>query len=309
MRRYFVTSVAALLLAGLLPGVLAAKDAEVTMRVAAGKPSKANYDLVLPRIAQQASGHHLTLTAVETDGSVESTQLVCSGKAEAGIVQRDAADAVQRESANNCAGKISVASQPLYPYYGFLIVSAKAPSDKLETLVSRLPAGKTLNIAVGDEGSGGAVTMKYILKADPAWKRSINPVSEGLDSALRDIKLGSLDGFFVMDAFDSPLIQTVKGSKDFMIADVRPPEAFFATKDWNGRAMYAQATIAPGFFRSTKTITVDAILIANSRFIHSRDDNGPAAAQALSDAADRATASIIADTHTPKDWVSVQSKP
>jgi TRAP-type uncharacterized transport system substrate-binding protein len=134
-------------------------------------------------------------------------------------------------------------------------------------------------------------------------------VDEGLDSALRDIKLGSLDGFFVMDAFDSPLIQQVKGSKDFEIADIRPPEAFFATKDWNGRPMYAPATVAPGIFRSTKTITVDAILIANTRFIHSREENGPMAAQALSDAADRATASIIADTHTPKDWVSVQAKP
>lgn len=283
------------------------QDTHVEMQIACGKLDKANCAVVLPRIAEQASTSNLTLTPIESEGSFESATGVCLGLVQGAIVQRDAADLRARQA--DCAGKVDGVGKPLYPYYGFLVISANAPYDTLDKLVRNTPSGKTLNIAVGADGSGGAVTMSYILRADPDWKRVVTPKNYGLETALQRVKDGSLDGFFVMDAPSSPLIDQIaqdkdaKGKQTFQFADVRPNSAFYKIKDWNGRPIFQEAVVIPGTFRSTKSVSVDAVMIAANSFRENREKNGPRAVEALAGAIDRASASILADTHTPRDWV------
>ena len=284
----------------------------IDMQVACGKLDKANCAQVLPRIAEQAASSNLGLTAVESEGSLESSTGVCLGLVESAIVQRDAADLRSRQA--DCAGKIDGVGKPLYPYYGFLVLSAGAPYENLERLVEHVPTGKTLNVAVGEDGSGGAVTMGYILRANPDWKRVISTKNYGLETALQRIKDGSLDGFFVMDAPGSPLIDRIANEKDangrrvFQFGDIRPGTAFYNTKDWAGRPMFQEAVVTPGTFRSTKSVSVDAVMIVNNQFRENRAKNGPKAVDALAAAIDRGSASIFADTKTPRDWVPASAK-
>jgi len=279
--------------------------ARAEMQVACGKLDKANCAQVLPRIAEQVAGS-VALTPIESEGSFESATGVCLGLVEAAIVQRDAADLRSRQA--DCAGKIDSVGRPLYPYYGFLVLRADAPYDTLDKLVRNTPEGKTLTIAVGADGSGGAVTMGYVLRADPEWKRVATTRNYGLETALQRLRDGSLDAFFVMDAPGSPLIDQIgsdkdaKGNRVFQFGDMRPNRAFYAIKDWSGRPMYQEAVVTPGTFRSTKSVSVDAGMIVGNGFREDRAKNGPKAVDALAAAIDRAQAAIYADTKTPRDW-------
>lgn len=286
--------------------------AHVEVQIACGKLDKSNCAQVLPRIAEQSASSNVGLKAVESEGSYESATGVCLGLVEGAIVQRDAADLRARQA--DCAGKIENVGKPLYPYYGFLILSANAPYDTLDRLVSHTPEGKTLNIAVGAEGSGGAVTMGYILRSEPTWKRVVTTREYGLETALQRIKDGSLDGFFVMDAPGSPLIDQISSEKDakgnlvFQFGDVRPGSSFYGMKDWSGRPMFQEAVVTPGLFQSTKSVSVDAVMIVANAFREDRAKNGPKAVEALASAIDRAGASIFADTKTPRDWTPASAR-
>ena len=287
---------------------LAKTKQAAVMQIACGKLDKANCAVVLPRIAEQASGAGLTLKPLESEGSFESATGVCLGLAEGAIVQRDAADLRARRP--DCAGKIDGVGGALYPYYGFLVVGANAPYDTLEKLVDHTKEGQTLSIAVGASGSGGAVTFGYILRARPEWQRAIQTKDYGLETALQRVRDGNLDGFFVMDAPNSPLIDKIANEKDahgravFQFADVRPGKPFYKLTDWRGRPMYQEAVVTPGFFRSTKSVSVDAVVIVGNEFREDRAKNGPASVEALADAIERAEPSILAETKTPKDWMA-----
>ena len=297
-----------------LSGALAANGAvkPVAMRVACGKLDKANCAQVLPRLAQQTAGEHVELKPFESTGSTESATGVCLGLVDGAILQNDAVDLRARQP--DCAGKVDVVGRPLYPYYGFLVVSAAAPYDTITRLIEHLPKGKALTVAVGENGSGGAVTMSNLLKYDPAWKAAVATVDYGLETALGRVKDRSLDGFFVMDAPDSPLIEritaekTADGKPAFKFADVRPSDALYAVKDWAGRPMYQEAVVTPGFLRSTKSVSVDAVVVAANQYREDRKAGGPRVVDALATAINKASAAIIADTKTPRDWTPASAR-
>lgn len=283
-----------------------ANAARMAIEVACGKLEKSNCAQVLPRIAEQSAPAGLSLNPVESEGSVESSTGVCMGEVPAAIVQRDAAD--QRRRSADCVGKYEPVGKALYPYYGYLVTAAASRYDGLGELLDDTPQGKARTIAAGALGSGGQVTLGYMLRANPEWKRVANVANYGLETALQRIVDGSVDAFFVMDGPGSELIEQIrtavdaKGKPLYKFMDVRPGRAFYATKDWGGRFLYQEVVLEGGLFHSTKTVSVDALMIVNNDFRESRAKGGPRAAQVLAEAIDRAQAGIFADTKTPRDW-------
>jgi hypothetical protein len=129
-----------------------------------------------------------------------------------------------------------------------------------------------------------------------------------VDTALRRVTDGGLDAFFVMDALDSDLLETIRSSTDkngrpmYKFLDLRPGKAFFDIRDWSGRRLFQQVVLEGGLFSSTKTVSVDAIVIVNNAFREDRQKGGPLAIERLATAIDHAQAAIMADTKTPRDW-------
>lgn len=276
------------------------------VEVACGRLDKANCAQVLPRVAEQAMQAGLSLRPAESQGSVESAQGVCQGLVPAAIVQRDAADAQARKP--ECMGRFDVVGKPVYPYYGFLVVAASRPEGGLQEMVANTPQGKNLKISAGGAGSGGQVTMDYMLRANAAWKRVITLAGASADTALVLVKDGALDGLFVMEAPNSPLLETIrtavdaKGKALFKFVDIRPGDAFYGIKDWGGRPMFQQQTLVSGWFGDTKVPSVDAVFIADNAFREDRAKGGPQSVAKLSEAIDRAQAAVFAETNTPRDW-------
>lgn len=285
-----------------------ANDAsKITMEVACGKLQKSNCAQVLPRIAEQSTPAGLALSPVESEGSLESATGVCKGVVPAAIVQRDAAD-LRRRSAD-CVGRYEPVGKALYPYYGYLVAAAGSRYATLADMIDDTPQGKVRTIAAGANGSGGQVTLGYMLRANPAWKRAVSVAEFGVETALQRITDGSVDGFFVMDGPGSDLVDQIKTAVDasgnplYKFLDVRPGRQFYATKDWSGRNLYQEVVLAGGFFHSTKTVSVDALMIVSDSFREDRAKGGPRAVGLLAEAIDRAQAAVFADTKTPRDWV------
>lgn len=290
----------------------AAGAAKVTVEVACGKLEKSNCAQVLPRIAEQGTSEGLTLSPVESEGSMESSTGVCKGAVPAAIVQRDAADL--RRRAADCVGKYEPVGKALYPYYGYLVTGASSRYGSLSGMVDDTPQGKVRTIAAGAVGSGGQVTLGYMLRANPDWKRVINVADYGLETALQRIIDGSVDAFFVMDSPGSEFVNQIrtavdaKGNPLYKFLDVRPGRQFYDTRDWSGRYLYQEVVLEGGIFHSTKTVSVDALMIIGNDFRENRAKNGPTATKLLADAIDRAQAGVLADTKTPRDWVPAAAR-
>lgn len=285
---------------------------KIAMEVACGKLEKSNCAQVLPRIAEQSMQSGLALTPVESEGSMESATGVCKGLVPAAIVQRDAADLRRRNA--DCVGRYEPVGKALYPYYGYLVTAAASRYDSLSGLIDDTPQGKVRTIAAGAIGSGGQVTLGYMLRANPEWKRSVTVANFALDTALQRITDGSVDAFFVMDGPGSDLIDQIKSAVDakgrplYKFLDVRPGKQFYATRDWSGRNLYQEVVLEGGFFHSTKTVSVDALMIVANDFRENRAKNGPRAVQLLADAIDRSQAEVFADTKTPRDWIPAAAR-
>jgi hypothetical protein len=57
--------------------------------------------------------------------------------------------------------------RPLYPYQGFMVVRDEMREGKFEDMVRHLAAGTVLRVAAGGSGSGGELTLRNILAANP----------------------------------------------------------------------------------------------------------------------------------------------
>lgn len=322
MRQFIAATVAApLMCIALVPAALAqtstpslsqrlgggSSTEKISMEVACGKLEKSNCAQVLPRIAEQSAPAGLQLSPVASEGSSESATGVCKGAVPAAIVQRDAADL--RRRAADCVGRYEPVGKALYPYYGYLVASAESRYDSLSRLLEDTPQGKVRTIAAGALGSGGQVTLGYMLRSNPNWKRVTEVANYGLETALQRITDGSVDAFFVMDGPGSELVEQIRSAVDakgkplYKFLDVRPGRQFYATRDWGGRMLYQEVVLEGGLFHSTKTVSVDALVIVSNEFREDRGKNGPRAVGLLGEAIDRAQAGILADTKTPHDWV------
>jgi len=286
--------------------------AQITVRVAAGVKTKANYAQIVPILAQQLSATNVTVVPDESTGSFMSATGVCLGLDEAGIVQRDAASERAHTSdanAPSCTGKYVSLGKPLYPYYGFWVVRADAPFSRVSRQIDRVGAGQVLNVAAGEEGSGGQITLRNMLATDPRWQSAVHPTTDGGTAALRMLRDKNIDAFFLMDDRNSPMIeQSIKAQVDergwpiLKYLEINPPRKFFGIVDWTGKKMYQPEALTKGWFSDVKTVSVDAVFIISKAWWR-KDAGTRAAVEQLGKAIDTASAAIRAATKTPADWV------
>ncbi len=285
----------------------------VTVRVAAGVKTKGNYSQIVPIIAEQVAQAGITVVPDESTGSFMSATGVCLGLDEAAIVQRDAASErahTADRNAASCTGKYVSIGRPLYPYYGFWVVRADSAFKRVSGQIESVREGQSLNVAAGEDGSGGQITLHNLLASVPRWRSAVHATTDGGDAALRLLRDRNIDAFFLMDDRSSAMIeQQIKGEVDargrpiFKFLAINPPDAFFAETDWTGKRMYQPETLTSGWFGGVKTISVDAVFIV-SRAWWRHDSTTQTTVATLGRALDTAEPAIRAATHTPSDWVA-----
>ncbi len=288
------------------------EEAQVTVRVAAGVKTKGNYAQIVPILADQLSGTNISIVPDESTGSFMSATGVCLGLDEAAIVQRDAASVRAHTSdanAASCTGKYVSLGRPLYPYYGFWVVRADAPFSRVSRQIGHVGSGQVLNVAAGEDGSGGQITLHNLLAADPRWHSAVHPTSDGGTAALRMLRDKNIDAFFLMDDRKSTMIeQSIKAEVDergrpiFKFLEIDPPRSFYAMTDWTGKKMYQPVALTHGWFGGVNTVSVDAVFIVNKAWWR-KDSATKATVEQLGKAIDTASAAIRAATDTPQDWV------
>jgi OOP family OmpA-OmpF porin len=278
-----------------------------TIKLACGDLKKSSCALVLPHIAEYSAKQGLALDPVATSGSVESAQSdVCSGTAQAAIGMADGFDSVRKSAA--CAGSFELMGHPLFPYFGYLIVSNSVPVTTLDNLVNNLGVGQVLTVSDGSAGTGGQVTFANILASNPSYQHAIVTTSLDREASLDAIQNQAQHAYFVMDGPGSPAIQAIANATDahgnplYKFLSINPGPAFYVLKDADGRPLYHEVTINAGFmgFGNTTTASTDAVMIVNHAWAH--DPANAHEVGVLGVAADKADAAIRAATNTPSDW-------
>jgi TRAP-type uncharacterized transport system substrate-binding protein len=268
----------------------AAKEAveTVEIEIACGKLDKENCAAVAPEINAKSVLRGVRLKPLESKGSVESVNGLCDGDVNLAIVQEDVLAA--RVGKPDCAGKVAVLGAPLYPYEGFMVVRADTPDDKFADMVNHVKQGGVLHIATGGAGSGGELTFRNILATAPEWKQIIDILPDGSSTALNKLRDRELDGFFVMDGPQSPLLQEVRETIDpktkrqaFKFIDMRP-EGKLLEAHVSGRRLYATAVIEARWFSAIKTIATPAIIAIREDYYRKQPDIAAKIRQSAEDA-------------------------
>jgi hypothetical protein len=274
--------------------------APVVLHVACGELFKAPCGKVLPRIAARTAQAGLDLKPVQSGGALDTAATVCQGQAAAAIVPRDAIAQLAHQPA--CLGRYDAVGRPLYPYYAFLVVRAGAPFRSLNDLAS----GRT--IAAGPEGSGGQITLGFLLRSNAAWQQAITVTNDDAATALNRIADGSLDGLFAMATLDSELIDRVRLREDargkpmYTFIDIRPGADFWRAGDGAGHCLYRLTALDFGGPAPVTTVSGDAVLMLGRGFRDTHARSGPLAADALASAIDASQAGILGDLKSPGDW-------
>ncbi len=282
----------------------AAKDKAETIEVevACGKLDKENCAVVVPEINAKTVSQGVRLKPLESKGSVESANGLCDGDIAVAVLQADVL--ATRSGKPDCTGKVAVLGAPLYPYEGFMVVRADTREDKLGDMIAALKPGTVLRVAAGGSGSGGELTLRSILAHAPEWKQLIDIQPDGSATALNKLRDRQLDAFFVMDGPKSPLLQEVRETADpktkqraFKFVDIRPGAKLLGTS-FNGRSLYATATLESGWFSAIKTISTPAVIAIREDLYASQ----PNVAAKIRQAAEDALPAIAAKVGARPDW-------
>ena len=246
------------------------KTGVVEVEVACGKLDKENCAVVVPEINAKTVGQNVRLKPLASKGSVESVDGLCDGDVQVAVVQADVL--AVRSAKPDCAGKVVALGRPLYPYQGFMVVRADQRESRFGDMLSSLPPGTVLRVAAGGSGSGGDLTLRNILANAPEWKQLVDISPDGSETALNKLRDHQLDAFFVMDGPQSPLLQDVRDTTDpktkqrvFKFVDLRPGDKLLALP-FNGRSLYATATLESGWFSAIKSIATPAVIAVRDDF-------------------------------------------
>lgn len=282
----------------------AAKDKQdvVEVEVACGKLDKENCAVVVPEVNTKTVSQNVRLKPLESKGSVESVDGLCDGDVQMAVVQADVL--ATRSAKPDCAGKVVALGRPLYPYEGFMVVRDDTRESRFSDMIDRLKPGSVLRVAAGGSGSGGELTLRNILANAPEWKQVVDITSDASDTALNKLRDNQIDAFFVMDGPQSPLLQDVRDTVDpktkkriFKFVDLRPSDRLTGIP-FNGRSLYATATLESGWFSAIKSISTPAVLAVRDDFYRSY----PAVASKIRQGAEDALPAIAARAGAPSDW-------
>src|SRR5271166_4684219 len=274
----------------------------VEVEVGCGKLDKENCAVVVPEINGKTVSQNVRLKPLESKGSVESVNGLCDGDVQMAVVQADVLAVIAAKP--DCAGKVVALGRPLFPYQGFMVVRAETREGKFGDMIDRLAPGAVLRIAAGGSGSGGELTLRNILANAPEWKQLIDIFPDGSETALNKLRDRQIDAFFVMDGPQSPLLQDVRETVDpktkkrvFKFVDMRP-SAKLAGLTFNGRNLYATATLESGWFSAIKSISTPAVIVIRDEFYKSK----PPIAAKIRQAAEDALPAIAARAGARPDW-------
>lgn len=310
--RFYVRNAAVLCIAFFVTPALAESLSErraardkaetVEIEVACGKLDKENCAIVVPELSSKTIANGVRLKPLESKGSVESLAGLCDGDVIAAVVQADVL--ARRAGQTDCVGAVALLGAPLYPYEGFMIVRADARENKFADMLANLKAGAVLRVAAGGAGSGGELTFRNLLAANPEWKQQVDLLPDGSATALNKLRDRQLDAFFVMDGPQSPLLQEVRDTIDpktkervFKFVDARPNEKLLSLQFAN-RQLYATATIEPGWFSAIKTVSTPAVFAIREDFYR----HEPAVAAKIRQAIEDAQAAIASRAGARGDW-------
>jgi len=278
------------------------KAETVEVEVACGKLDKENCAVVVPEINAKTVSQNVRLKPLESKGSVESVDGLCDGDVQMAVVQADVL--AVRSAKPDCAGKVVALGAPLYPYEGFMVLRADQREGKFGDLIDRLPPGTVLKIAAGGSGSGGELTLRNILANAPEWKQLVDISPDGSETALNKLRDHQIDAFFVMDGPQSPLLQEVRDTVDpktkqriFKFADLRPSDKLLGIP-FNGRSLYATATLESGWFSAIKSIATPAVIAVRDDFYRTY----PEVTAKVRQGAEDALPAIAAKAGARPDW-------
>ena len=186
---------------------------------------------------------------------------------------------------------------------------ADAAFSRVSGQIASIHEGQALTVAAGEEGSGGQITLKNLLNADPRWRSAVHATTDGGEAALRLLRDKNIDAFFLMDDRSSAMIETsIKGEVDahnrpvFKFLAINPPAKFYELRDWTNKKMYQPENLTSGWFGGIHTISVDAVFIVGKAWWR-HDSATQSIVAALGRALDTAEPAIRAATRTPADWV------
>lgn len=278
------------------------KAETVEVEVACGKLDKENCAVVAPEINAKTVSQNVRLKPLESKGSVESVNGLCDGDVQMAVVQADVL--AVRSAKPDCAGKVVALGAPLYPYQGFMVARADQREGRFGDMIARLAPGTVLKVAAGGSGSGGELTLRNVLANDPEWKQLVDISPDGSETALNKLRDRQIDAFFVMDGPQSPLLQDVRDTVDpktkqriFKFADLRPSDKLLAVP-FNGRSLYATATLESGWFSAIKSISTPAVIAVRDDFYRTY----PEVTAKIRQAAEDALPAIAAKAGAKPDW-------
>jgi len=277
-------------------------DEQIKVEAACGKLDKENCATVVPELAAKTASRGVMLEPLESKGSVESVNGLCDGDVSVAIVQADVLAA--RLAKPDCFEKVAILGGPLYPYQGFMIVRADERADKFSDMIGSLKAGTVVKVAAGGSGSGGELTLRNMMAAQPEWKQRIDLQADGAATALPKLKDHQIDAFYVMDGPQSPLLTEVRETLDpqtkrraFKFVDMRPGEKLLALK-LNNQPIYATTTLESHWFTATRTIATPAVIAIREDFYRKQ----PKVAASIRQAAEDALPAIAAKVGAKPDW-------
>lgn len=236
-----------------------------------------NYDFVGVEIAKQATGK-LHGKLINTKGSMENLSKLDVEECDVAIVQSDAFVLYSKQ--NPRSGLNVERGRTLYSEYVHFICNNNARLSKITGL------DKTQTVLIGDPDSGSAVTWESFKLADPerygviptrpvGGTRAANSVQDGTDASC----MFAVFGLKAPTIMDIDLLAGTSGDKIRLInaADSDLPKI----KDSKGRPLYVINDIPGktyphlqhGFFGSSvPTLTVEAILVANTKWVEKEKD-------------------------------------
>ena len=243
---------------------------QFTAEVAAGRPDKEGFAVVIPALNDRLGDKNISLTRLSGKGSVESVDALCDGDVNMAVVQADVL--VQRVTGVNsnksdCSNKLVILGPALWPYviYAIALNDDKAP-DSLDGMYSNLRPGNSLRIAAGGGGSGGEQTLRNILGANSEWKQATSIQPDGADTAFSKMKDKEIDVFIVADGPHSPLLNQVRDEINpdtkkprYKFVSVESPKLMRATYN-RGQKLYGSYKLSGGWFGSRNTIVTVGVL-------------------------------------------------
>jgi uncharacterized protein len=261
-----------LLLAG--AGLLLSSTAyaEDSINVCSGKP-EGNYNFAVEAIKQQAQGSGLTINNVNTKGSWENLQKLASGECDAAIVQSDAYGVwnSQKGAAALNLDRVDV----LYPEYVHLFCNRQSGIDA----ATDLAGNKDVTVAIGENGSGSAVTWAAMGLEDDSYAK-VSTLPLGGKVALVKVKAGTdVQCAVYVGGLNSGYMKEVdKYGQDIALIDFDDKD-FNDAEDPKGNDVYEFVEINQGTYPGIQggwsdidTITVQATLVLNTSWIEQHSD-------------------------------------